>query len=116
MKRSPLVDVAGILRSFHYAATTAARAAGGNRWESAWMGAWHRAVSGAFRSAYLERMSASNLLPVNGADRNRALDFFLIEKCLYELRYELDNRPEWIAVPMAGLKQLAEEGLPEAQA
>jgi maltose alpha-D-glucosyltransferase/alpha-amylase len=108
--------VAGILRSFHYAAATAARASGGNRWESAWMSAWHRTVSAGFRDAYFERMSASRLLPVNGADRNRALDFFLLEKCLYELGYELDNRPDWVAVPMAGLKQLAEEGPPEAQA
>ena len=109
MKRSPLVDVAGILRSYHYAATAAARTTGGKRWESAWMSAWHAAVTDAFRQTYFECMSGSSLLPPHPAARQRALDFFVLEKCLYELGYELDNRPDWVAVPMAGLKQLAEE-------
>ncbi len=110
MKRSPLVDVAGLLRSFHYAATTAARASGANRWESAWMSAWHRAVSDTLRETYFERMSGSALLPGYPSVREQALSFFLLVKCLFELGYELDNRPDWVAVPLAGLKQLAEEG------
>ena len=112
MKRSPLVDVAGILRSYHYAATAAARTSGSKRWESAWLSAWHEAVTEAFRQAYFERMAGSSLLPAHLAARHRALNFYLLEKCLYELGYELDNRPDWVAVPMAGLKQLSEERPP----
>ena len=110
-KRSPLVDVAGVLRSFHYAATTALRAAGTRPWSSAWMNAWHRAVGDAFLTAYFERLSAPNLLP---AEPRRALDFFLLEKCLYELGYELDNRPDWVGVPLAALEDLVHEGSLEA--
>ncbi len=109
MKRSPLVDAAGVLRSYHYAATTAVRTSGAKRWESAWMSAWHEAVTATFRQTYFERMSGSGLLPPHPAARSQALNFFLLEKCLYELGYELDNRPDWVAVPMAGLKQLVED-------
>jgi trehalose synthase-fused probable maltokinase len=107
-KRSPLVDVAGMLRSFHYAATTALRGPDSRPWASAWMNAWHRAVGDGFRAEYFERLAGTTLLPSDRAGRDRALDFFLLEKCLYELLYELDNRPDWVAVPLAGLKQLVQ--------
>ncbi len=110
-KRSPLVDAAGMVRSFHYAALGPiflfprerpdpnelfSRAAD-----------WYRAVSGAFLAAYRETMAGDpRLLPARREEESRLLDLFLIEKAAYELNYELNNRPDWAAIPIRGLLDL----------
>jgi maltose alpha-D-glucosyltransferase/alpha-amylase len=81
-KRSPMADVAGMLRSFDYATATAKLPR-----------AWYDKAAGAFLEAY-------------GDVSKPVLDFYLIEKCLYEIEYEANNRPDWIAVPVAGLREL----------
>ena len=108
-KQSPWRDVAGLLRSLSYArysalrlappadaATVAQRQARLKDWET-------RA-----RQAFLASYRAA-LPPTDGNDRRATdslLTFLLLEKALYELRYELDNRPQWLAVPLAGLLEL----------
>jgi maltose alpha-D-glucosyltransferase/alpha-amylase len=105
-KRSPLADLAGLLRSFHYAATAAARAdAGGDR---ARFAAWHREASREIVSTYLREARRAPFLALNDDDTLALLDFYLLEKCVYELHYELNNRPDWTAIPLVGLASLIE--------
>jgi len=107
LKRSPLVDVAGMLRSFSYAASTVALGApddgpsGGaaaSRWEAE--------ASGAFLDAYAARAAADGLVPREAGDRALLLRAFLLARCIHEIRYELGARPEWVAVPLHGLLAL----------
>jgi maltose alpha-D-glucosyltransferase/alpha-amylase len=114
LKRSPLRDVAGMLRSFHYAAiaalfreiergTTAERERA--RLEG-WARFWHRWVSVAFLSGYMDAVDDARFLPTDDSSRQVLLDVFLLEKALYELSYELANRPEWVRIPMEGILSL----------
>ena len=113
-KRSPMRDVAGMLRSFHYAAMTALlrRRGGGLDVErlTPWARAWVHQASSAFLREYLAAANDSPALPKAEQDVDDLLDFYLVEKCVYELGYELDNRPEWIGIPMRGLDELLESG------
>jgi maltose alpha-D-glucosyltransferase/alpha-amylase len=112
LKRSALVDVAGMLRSFDYAARTAlAGARGALRLEDVsvlepWAGFWTRWVSAAFLKAYLQKASAGAFLPGSDAQLSVLLDLYTLEKALYELGYELQARPEWVRVPLAGILQI----------
>jgi maltose alpha-D-glucosyltransferase/alpha-amylase len=115
IKRSPLRDVAGMLRSFHYAAYTVllGSAPGGRvRPEDVpvlepWARLWTQWVSAAFFKSYLET-GAKSLLPPQAEDLQVLLDAHLLEKALYELGYELNNRPDWVAVPLTGILELLE--------
>ncbi|MCU0685070.1 MAG: putative maltokinase [Polyangiaceae bacterium] len=111
-KRGPLRDVAGMVRSFQYAATTALRN-GRLRPEDAahlrpWAEAWADWASAAFVGAYFEIMRGTPVVPESDATSNRMLCFYLLEKCIYEIGYELNNRPAWLNVPLIGLERLLE--------
>jgi maltose alpha-D-glucosyltransferase/alpha-amylase len=116
IKRSPLVDVAGMLRSFHYAASTALsgeRAAAVLRPEDVptlepWARLWHRGASGTFLRAYLEGVRGASFLPRSPETIELLLGASVLEKSLYELRYELNNRPGWAWVPARGVRELVE--------
>jgi maltose alpha-D-glucosyltransferase/alpha-amylase len=109
-KQSPLRDVAGMLRSFSYAA----RAALGRRIQrrpehsstlEPWATLWERSVSGEFLRGYRDTMGNSALLAsVEKADV--LLRALLLEKACYELAYELNNRPTWLHIPLAGVREL----------
>jgi maltose alpha-D-glucosyltransferase/alpha-amylase len=118
IKRSPLRDVAGMLRSFHYAACTVllGTAPGGVvRREDVpalepWARFWTQWVSAAFLRSYLDT-GARTLLPPETPDDDDLqvlLDAHVLEKALYELGYELNNRPDWVAVPLQGILELME--------
>jgi maltose alpha-D-glucosyltransferase / alpha-amylase len=115
IKRTPLRDVAGMLRSFHYAAYTTllGQARGGPlRPEDAaalepWARVWTQWVSAAFLRSYLDTARGA-LLPASPDELRLLLDAHLLEKALYELAYELNNRPDWVAIPLAGLLELME--------
>ncbi len=96
-KRSPLRDVAGMLRSFAYAASAAGRPPAG----------WEERARGAFLDGYLGEIDP-RVVPSAGA-LERILSIFELEKAVYELRYELDNRPDWVRIPVAGIQRLLEE-------
>jgi predicted trehalose synthase len=102
-KRSPLRDVAGMLRSFAYVAS-AARIQRGVEAPAD----WEQRAREAFLSHYLEHVEPSLLPPGEAAVRN-LLSVFELEKAIYELRYELDNRPDWVTIPVAGITRLLEE-------
>ena len=113
LKRSPLRDVAGMVRSFHYAAfapLTKGEAgivlrpedtAGLAHWATAWYG-W---VSASFLSGYFATVGAE-LVPNTVDELEVLLDAYLLEKAVYELGYELNNRPDWIVIPVKGILDL----------
>ena len=99
-KRNPLRDVAGMLRSFAYAADTAGQGTPQG---------WEDSVREAFLAGYHETVD-SILLPPGAAAEAKLLAVFELEKAVYELRYELNNRPDWVHVPVAGIRRILEEG------
>jgi maltose alpha-D-glucosyltransferase / alpha-amylase len=111
LKRSPAYDVAGMLRSFHYAAYAALfresgrdAAVGGP--PEAWAKLWRAWVSAAFLKAYRAEVAPAGIMPEDDDELARLIDLHLIEKAVYELGYELDNRPEWVVIPARGLEEL----------
>jgi trehalose synthase-fused probable maltokinase len=118
LKHSPLRDVAGMLRSFHYAAGAAlaakadARRAAGktvpdSSSESDWGRVWHLWSSAAFLRAYLDTTRGARFLPRTEQELAWLLGQFLLEKAVYELRYELNNRPDWLPIPLDAVLTLA---------
>jgi maltokinase len=104
-KRSPLRDVAGMLRSFAYAASASDLQHGRPAPEG-----WEERARDAFLGGYLEAVD-SVLLPPGEAPTRTMLSIFELEKAVYELRYELNNRPDWVGIPVAGIVRLLEEPL-----
>ncbi len=105
-KRSPLRDVAGMLRSFAYVAS----ASGLQRGTPAPEG-WEDRAREAFLAGYFGAVDSA-LLPPGEANARTLLTIFELEKAVYELRYELNNRPDWVRIPVAGIARLLEEPLP----
>lgn len=109
-KHSPLKDVAGMLRSFNYAAHTAIVNVSAHRPEDLAMFElllhdWEVEVVRVFLAAYDETVQHSELFTPKGSMRG-LLDLSLLEKALYEVRYELDNRPDWVGIPLLGILSL----------
>jgi maltose alpha-D-glucosyltransferase/alpha-amylase len=107
-KHSPLRDVAGMLRSFSYAASVALERSTAERPEARealkpLARTWEQASSAAFLGAYREAAQGCLCLPSDPAHAQGLIALFTLEKALYELRYELDNRPDWVGVPLRGL-------------
>src|SRR3954471_5554142 len=102
LKRSPLRDVAGMLRSFSYV-TAGARLLRGVTVPAG----WEDRARDAFLEGYFDRVEPS-LLPPGEAPTRQLLAVFELEKAVYELRYELNNRPDWVAIPVAGILRLLE--------
>jgi maltokinase len=102
-KRSPLRDVAGMLRSFAYAAS-ASRIQRGVEPPAD----WEARARDEFLAGYLDTVDM-NLLPGGNDGIMRLLAIFELEKAVYELRYELDHRPDWLSIPVAGIERLLNE-------
>jgi len=116
LKRCPLRDVAGMLRSFDYAVQTALH----HRVPAAfppqalpaleqWGKYWRLWVSSVFLKAYLEEMRGTRLFPEDPQNLKMLLDAYLLEKAMYEIVYEVNNRPEWLIVPLKGVLSLMED-------
>jgi 1,4-alpha-glucan branching enzyme len=101
-KRSPLRDVAGMLRSFAYAASASELQRGVAAPED-----WEVRARGVFLEAYLREVDA-RLLPHGVDNVHRMLTIFELEKAVYELRYEMNNRPDWMGIPVAGIVRMLE--------
>jgi maltose alpha-D-glucosyltransferase/alpha-amylase len=115
IKASPLRDVAGMLRSYHYVSHAALRGKtptffvdsapiASETWASYWS-AW---TSAAFLQAYLDGALPGGFLPSSERQLLTLLNAYLLEKALYELRYELNNRPDWVKIPLEGILQLVQ--------
>ena len=115
-KRSPLQDVAGMLRSFHYAAYAPLlqQQSGKDLVEEQLQVLGHHAeywqtwVSAAFLRTYLEVSGDANFIPNDREELALLLDLYLLDKAVYELGYELNNRPSWVRIPLDGISQLLE--------
>ncbi|MGH9433703.1 MAG: maltose alpha-D-glucosyltransferase, partial [Terriglobia bacterium] len=116
-KCSPLKDVAGMLRSFHYAAEAAllAHATNGAAQPKtqpalkSWAHYWRVYVAAAFLSEYLSFADKASLSPRSRGDLQILLQTYQLEKTTYELEYELNNRPDWVRIPLQGILQIMEE-------
>ena len=117
LKRSPLQDVASMIRSFHYAAYAALfkqaerGSLPGKQLEPmiSWSQYWSRWISVTFYRSYLQAAAGAAFLPQNEADLQMMLNVFLLRKAIYELGHELNNRPEWVHVPLQGILELLNE-------
>ena len=100
-KTSPLKDVAGMLRSFSYARGTAARA--GDSTGGADLIDWERGARAAFLDGYLSaaRVGKAGFLPGDDENFRLALETWELDKAIYEIDYELNNRPDWLWLPLA---------------
>jgi maltose alpha-D-glucosyltransferase/alpha-amylase len=116
IKRSALRDVAGMIRSFHYAAfqgltNHAARGVVGAqdraRLES-FAQYWYAWAASAFLRSYLLTAEGGAFLPRSKQELRDLLTVYLLEKAVYELGYELNHRPDWVKLPLAGIAQLME--------
>jgi len=112
-KHSPLKDAAGMVRSFAYAATAALyerTSPGESEWNrlEPWARAWEEAARERFLSAYLRTSHEGEFLPSDRGAVSALLDFFEIDKALYEIGYELSHRPEWVHVPLHGISRALE--------
>jgi maltose alpha-D-glucosyltransferase/alpha-amylase len=112
IKRSPLRDVAGMLRSFNYAVVSKIKSDGYRPENLAqlqpWARFWNRWVSVNYLKGYLDTTLHAAFLPKSRTELRLMLDVYLLEKAVYELSYELNNRPDWVSVPIEGILELIE--------
>ncbi len=111
VKRSPLQDVAGMLRSFHYAAFAPLlgeeRVAGDDVSRmGVWAEAWNSWVADRYLAKYFATAKDASYLPATQAEIQTVLELHLLEKAIYELGYELNNRPTWVGIPLQGICKL----------
>lgn len=116
LKRSPLADVAGMLRSFHYAISSALLKKVTVLQEDAaflqpWAEGWYAYIAGSFLRSYVRTVAGNALVPGDPEGFESLLQAFLLEKAVYEVGYELNNRPDWVAIPIRGIFQVLGEPL-----
>ena len=111
LKRSPLRDVAGMVRSFHYAAYSIlldsefqqqTKEGGLDNWAET----WYYLITRMFLKGYYDHVGENNFIPEDEADIEILMETFLLEKAIYELNYELNNRPDWVMIPLRGIKSI----------
>ncbi|MFM7427047.1 MAG: maltose alpha-D-glucosyltransferase, partial [Elainella sp.] len=114
MKRSPLRDIAGMIQSFYYASQVALR----HQMETGlvrpehrptmqlWGRFFHAWVTVAFLKRYVETAADAAFLPTSHQEMQVLLDAYLLEKAVYELGYELTNRPDWVDIPLQRVIEL----------
>jgi len=110
-KQSPLKDVAGMLRSLSYASYAALMNYTARRPEDMqslepWARLWERSTSAEFLRAYRNAAQSAAFLPRDARVFRKLLATFLLDKALYELAYELNNRPAWVRIPLMGILSL----------
>ncbi len=113
LKRSALRDVAGMMRSFQYAAYSAL-------WQPAmrpedipflerWADTWYREMSSVFLQSYLAATEGAAFIPKDEAEFQILLEAYLLDKAVYEVGYELNNRPDWVVIPIRGIKHILQK-------
>ncbi|WP_256012059.1 maltose alpha-D-glucosyltransferase [Desertivirga xinjiangensis] len=114
LKRSALRDVAGMVRSLHYAAYAGLFLDDKISKEDTeklipYAEQWYHYMSGFFMKAYLETVKGTRIIPKDKESLDVLMDTFLLEKAVYELNYELNNRPDWVIIPIRGIKTIMEK-------
>jgi len=118
LKRSPFRDIAGMIRSFHYAAFACLLKNPAVRPEDIlflqpWLKIWVHFVANLFLDSYLKTVGNAIFIPKKREELNILLQSFLLDKAIYELGYELNNRPEWLMIPLRGIKDILEQPIEE---
>jgi len=113
LKRSPLRDVAGMIRSFHYAVFNSLFKYSSRDMKfiegiKPWAEIWYKLVAGIFLKSYIDTARNAPFIPNNNEELGTMLRAFLLEKAVYELGYELNNRPNWLIIPIEGINNLLE--------
>lgn len=113
LRASALRDVAGMIRSFHYAALGSLFLESETRFRDTdrlmpYAELWSHYMSGFFMEGYLEKVKDTALVPDNPDDIQVLLEVFLLSKAFYELNYELNNRPDWVIIPLKGIQRIYE--------
>ena len=111
IKRTPLVDVAGMVRSYDYAAHQALtsaveRGAGDHDRVAPLARAFESWCSHRLVQSYLETMAGAGILPTSHDDIRLLLDIAIAQKALYEVRYEIGHRPDWVGVPIGAIERI----------
>ena len=110
LKRSSLRDVAGMMRSFQYAAYSAlwqpAMRAEDIPFLERWADFWYRHMGSIFLQSYLTTTAGSIFVPEKPEDLEILLQAYLLDKAVYEVGYELNNRPDWVVIPIRGIKHI----------
>ncbi|HEY3402951.1 MAG TPA: maltose alpha-D-glucosyltransferase [Ohtaekwangia sp.] len=114
LKRSPLRDIAGMVRSFHYAAYASLFLDNQIRKEDygkliPFVEQWYHYISRFFIQSYMETVNGSSFIPDNRDDMEILMNTFLLEKAVYEVNYELNNRPDWVVIPLRGIQAVVEK-------
>ncbi len=112
LKYCPLRDIAGMIRSFHYAVYGRYLQYADVRPEDAdyladWIEPWYRIVAGIFLNAYLRTVrhdGRADFIPEDPEELRLLLDVFVLEKAVYEVGYEINNRPDWLRIPVNGIQ------------
>jgi maltose alpha-D-glucosyltransferase/alpha-amylase len=114
IKRSPLADVAGMVRSWDYAGRMAVQTGiergrisdGDLPQVERWRRGWTNHVEAQLLSSYFDAMADTGLIPEDDADRRLLLDIYVAVKAMYEVRYELANRPSWTSWPLSAVSEM----------
>ncbi len=110
LKRSALRDVAGMMRSFQYAAYSALWQSSTREEDRAflerWADLWYRQLSATFLASYLQATAGAGFLPKKESDLQILLAAYLLDKAVYEVGYELNHRPDWVVIPIRGIKHI----------
>jgi maltose alpha-D-glucosyltransferase / alpha-amylase len=114
IKQSPLKDVAGMIRSFYYAANIVLMQRTHVRAEDVpylqpWTQAWYRYNANIFFNSYLLTVTGAPFMPADRDEIDIMLQSFMLDKAVYELGYELNNRPEWLSIPLRSIVELVAE-------
>ena len=111
LKYSPFKDVAGMLRSFHYAIYMGQqkflqKSHNSAQYLQPWLEPWYARISDLFVSSYLKTAGTASFIPEESKQLRDLLSVYTIEKAIYEADYELNNRPDWLHIPLNGLTKI----------
>jgi len=111
LKRSAIRDIAGMLRSLHYAAYATLFLNKSIRDEDVAVlqsaaEDWYKYVSNVFIESYYQTIGKAEFLPKTDLEFKNLLQIYLLDKAIYELGYELNNRPDWLIIPLRGIRQV----------
>jgi maltose alpha-D-glucosyltransferase/alpha-amylase len=114
LKRSPLRDVAGMIRSFHYPAyanlfTNKDFSPDNVLRLEPWAELWYKVVAAQFLKSYIQHAGGSPFMPQDTSELQLMLNAYMLEKAIYEVGYELNNRPDWIVIPLHGIQYLMKD-------
>ncbi len=114
LKHCPFKDVAGMLRSFHYSiymgkVENESKMPESQDFLNPWLEAWYKTVQDVFIESYLETAGNASFIPKEKEQLNDLMAVYTIEKAIYELDYEVNNRPDWLHIPLYGLKMIMDD-------